>query len=619
MTRASFDALVQRLECRARRHPAAYRLQVLLLALLGNAYLWGVLMLLAAAVLFVPLPVDGPIVFLVRCLAATALVAWLAGRVLHVQMPVAQGIELRPGEAPALAALIEALRVRMGAPRIDRVLIGEGFNASLVQHRQRGPLAPATNELLLGLPLLTGLSVPQLEAVLAHELAHLARGHGRLSGWVHRLRARWLRLADALDSVDRAGAFLFAPFLHWYGPYFNACAFPLARAIEYEADAASARSTSPEIVAEALTGVSVLELFLNERYWADLFRRADDCEHPGFTPYAALAAGIAAGLEGGAAPALLARAMAQATATDETHPALADRLAALGQPPRLALPARGMAADGLLGAAREPITRRFDDRWQERAAPHWERRHREVRAGRRRLAALDAAAERGPLAARHAIERAGLTETFGAGAEAALDQFRAAHAREPALAITCFALGARLLARDDPSGEPLLEAAIALDDEALLPGAQMLRDFCLRNGAQARAGQWDTRYRERRLFLQQAQDERSAMGPRDAFAAHGLDGATVQALCNRLRRVDGLRHAWLARKQMRDPSHGSCFVLGFSVTAPWRLHDPRRAARAQREIVGHVALPPQTFVINLDAGHRRYARRLQRQAGARLI
>src|SRR5690606_7671584 len=141
------------------------------------------------------------------------------------------------------------------------------------------------------------LTVEQFKAVLAHELGHLAAGHGRLSGWIYRQRLRWSRLMDALESVESRGLFLFRPFLRWYAPYFNAFSFPLARANEYEADATSARLASPRAAAAALTGVNVVGSYLRERYWPEIHGKADELPQPSFAPYSGMGRHVSSAID----------------------------------------------------------------------------------------------------------------------------------------------------------------------------------------------------------------------------------------------------------------------------------------------------------------------------------
>jgi Zn-dependent protease with chaperone function len=227
---------------------------------------------------------------------------------------VKTALEVKRCEAPRLFALIEELRTALRAPRFSRVLVTPVFNAAVVRAPRLGIFGWHGHRLLIGLPLAKALTVEQFKAVLAHEFAHLARAN------------------------------------------------------ELEADAISARLVSPGATAQALTAVSVVGSYFQERYWPALRKQAGGLPQPAFAPYASMGR-LAIDMAPDSIHKWLKQALARRTAPHDTHPSLTERLAALNEKPRLLLPAPGTAADRLLGAALERITRAFDERWMSLAFP----------------------------------------------------------------------------------------------------------------------------------------------------------------------------------------------------------------------------------------------------------
>src|SRR5258708_6830317 len=213
-----------------------------------------------------------------------------------------------------------------------------------------------------------------------------------------------------------------------------------------------------------------------ERYWSHIYRQADEVPQPGFTPYAGMAAGVATELDDAASQTWLQQALASTTAPDDTHPALTERLKAIGESPHLASPEPGQAADRLLGPALARITEALDRRWQENIQSSWAARHREVQEGRRRLAELDAKHDGGTeLTPQEAFDRAMLTEGFGNEPDKALAQLRELHQRNPDDPVLCYNLGIHMLNRDDAAGDALLERAMELDEDRIVRGARAAR------------------------------------------------------------------------------------------------------------------------------------------------
>ncbi len=380
-----FAALVARLEQQARRNPAAYRLRVVALAFAGYAYLGAVFALILSLVGLGFSSLVDPTVLAAMLALLLAALTGLARRAMRVDLPAPRGCALERGEAPELFALIAGLRGRLRAPRLHRVVVTGDFNASITQLPRLGVPGLHRNILAIGLPLMKSLSPEQFRAVLAHEIGHLAGGHGRIASGIYRLRSSWARLLETLDRRKTWGSLLLRPFFERYVPYFNAYSLPLARAHEYQADAMAVRLTSRRATAEALSTVSVIGSYLGERFWPILHRKADELPRPAFAPFSGMG-NVIPWIEEKSAHAWLARALARPTGAEDTHPALVDRLRAIGATPRLALPAPGEAADRMLGEAHTRIAQELDRRWRRTIRPSWEKRYRAVQESRARFA-----------------------------------------------------------------------------------------------------------------------------------------------------------------------------------------------------------------------------------------
>lgn len=618
MTDEQFDALVTRLEREQARSPAAYRRKVLALAFVGYAYIAAVL----AVALFLLL---GSLFIAVKAAAIGIKLAivfgaflWMVVRAMWVRLAPPEGREVARQEAPELFALLDQLQRELHVrARFHHVLITDDFNAAVVQTPRLGILGWHTNHLIIGLPLMKALTRQQLAAVLAHEIGHLAGGHARLGNWLYRLRLGWARLAALLQQSQPAGSFVFRPFFNRFVPYFSAVSFPLARANEYEADAAAARLTSPAAAAAALTTVNVMDAFLQARFWPDLHKKANDHARPQFSPFADMGRAMTASVDAEALRAWLSEAMARQTSVADTHPALADRLRAIGEQPRLASPAPDEAADRLLGGALTAITEEFDRRWQHAIASSWERRYVQVQADRKRLAELDARAQESSFEER--LQRAYLTEEVGAGAGAALDMLRALNAENPTHVPTSFALGVRLLQRDDGTGTALVERAIEADDAAIAPGAQVLRDYYASHRRDEQARHWHQRLAARQAELYAAEAERNSVTPKDTFEQHGLASEQVEALRAQLAAVPGVRKAWLVRKRVQHLPERPHLVLGFTTTPWWRYTSAKRMRATLDRIIEGVVFPTSTAVICVEGRNVSIRRKMRRTTRSRVL
>lgn len=621
MTGAQFEALVRTLEAQAQRDPRGYQLKVVLLALLGDAYLVAMVALIVAA-----FAGSIALVWVLHAVALKLVVVigaflWIVLRALWVRIGPPKGIAIGRREAPDLFELIDALSSQSRAPRVHHVLISGDLNAGVVQQPRLGVFGLPRNFLVIGLPLMKSLTIEQFKAVLAHEFGHLAGGHGSVSSRIYRQRLRWARLLAVLEASRSKAGFLFKPFLSWFAPYFNAYTFPMARANEYQADASAVRITSAAAAAEALTAVDVVGGFLGERYWAGVYQGADTRPQPaGLAPFSDMSHGLATGLDSESTTLWMGRAMANQTSLADTHPALRDRLDAIGQPPRLAPPSAGQAADRLLGASLANVTDDLDRRWRSETAPLWEKRHRQVQQARQRLAELDVRCEGEPeLPLQEALERATLTQTPGGRPDEALAQLHALHLRFPDSWEVCLRLGGCLLQRDDGTGSALVERAMQLDPGAAARGCQALMDYCRRKGREEEARAWQQRLIEAAKVQAEDTRERNRLSSSDTFEPHGLADETVAALRAQLQATAVISVAHVVRKHLANFPQRPLYVMCFEERKSARFGADNFGPRALEAIRTSVRFPGETIVIDARRSEPVLVAKICYVQGARIL
>jgi Zn-dependent protease with chaperone function len=494
MDRAAFEALIARMELLAGRNPAAYRRRVLGWALLGYAYLaLVVLVLLALCAFFIAcfvylkaiaikllLLVGGPLLLVLRSM-------W-------VNMEAPAGERLLRRTSPELFAMLDELRKRLRTPTLHEVLLTADFNAGVMQVPRLGLFGWHRSYLFIGLPLMKSLTMEQFQSVLAHELGHLSSGHARTGNWIYRLRLIWQRLDGAFAQTSHWGAGPIRAFFRWYIPRFSATSFPLARSNEYEADAAAVQLTSARSAAQALTAVSIVGSYLNEKYWPKIHSAARELPQPAFAPYSEFMATAIKDVPAEELCSWQETALAIKTSYDDTHPALSDRLQAMGVQAEFAPPLAGDSAERLLGGERARLESVFDAQWRERVAESWKQVHENVQVNRQRLAQLRAQSE---LSEAEALQLADLEEDVGAGATTALGMRRTLLDKYPQSLPVRFSLARQLLQAGDSAGVATMEAIIEKEPDAFLAGAELLRDYYWRRNQIQVARQWQRRIVER--------------------------------------------------------------------------------------------------------------------------
>ena len=224
------------------------------------------------------------------------------------------GFPLRPADAPGLFAAASAVERKLGVRGGSALAMGLEANASV--NARRRWFGPRRRRIVLGLPVLAALSERDLEAVLAHEVAHTLPGSGLGPGWV-----RWAAAAagDRLERRGRGEAPLWLLRLR---------ANLRAGLLEAErfADRHAAAATSPEAAASSLLRMAALSAVMEHAVWPALEAQQAHRAAPPQHHYTQL-------LDLLSRPhperdRALRLELAHRTGLTDTHPALLERLAA---------------------------------------------------------------------------------------------------------------------------------------------------------------------------------------------------------------------------------------------------------------------------------------------------
>lgn len=597
----SFARLIEKCETLAERHPRLYRARVGLLALSGIAVVGAALVCAILLVIGIAaIAVYSRHGILLKFAIIPFSFAYMILKSLWMRIPDPEGFAVDARTAPKLMGEIADIRAKLGSLTVHRTLIApEQFNAYITQIPRLGPLGWSRNYLVIGLPLLEALSLPEFRSVIAHELGHLSRHQARFRNWIYRSRQMWFHLSE------QSGAGLLRPFLTWFGPYFSAYSFVLARANEYDADKAAAAIAGPDFTARALTSTSIKGHYLGGRYWADLNKRARSEPEPPANPFIDYLR-HARDLPRDAADACLRQALSAGTSLNDTHPCLKDRLQPLGGEPVLPQPVRVSAAEELLGGLREQLIAETDRKWNESIGEKWSAANKEGSEERARIKDLQARSS--SLEADELLEYAILTEKHEDAVQARpwLD---AALERQPDHAYALFARGRMRLSAGDDAGAAEIDDAMRLDASTVEAGSQILYEhFSARRDIEN-----SEKYLQNLIAINEKRNaawtERSTITTSDKFAPHELpeqDVAAFSDVCKGNRRI---RRAWLAKKVLKHFPEQPLYVLVLD-RGPLRKLSQKDLDATAEEI-------PAKFALVIDRRHNsKVAKQVARAAGA---
>jgi len=557
-----YRPMIARMEKLAAEKPAQYRSRVVLASFMGYAYIALMLTLILAVLaggvaLAFFIHVGG---LLLKPLLVLVFGAFYVVRSLFVKIPEPEGIKVTKKQAPELFAMIAAVRKACKGPKVDTVYVTGDFNASIVQRPRFGFIAGHRNILSLGLPLMQALSADEVKAVVAHEYGHLAGAHGKMSAWVYRVRMTWVQLSQSLG--DGFMSHFFQGFFRWYGPWFSAFSFVLARGNEYEADRVSAAVAGADTAARALTRVAV-EAWRYNRFWGGLFEREGAEER--VRPHTVMPAFVAQPLAEREVRGVLSSALAEETDIHDTHPCLRDRLKSLGQDLPALEPVATRGAAGLLGdALAANLADALDRSWWSRAGEAWSARRAEVGAERSKLTELEAAAAQRALSEDEQWTYLSLLEAHGEPGRA-LAFARTLREAAPGDLSARAAVARLMLEAGDAEGLVLVEAMRAepIDLRSRLFITSYGLTYLEKHAeTDPRLDAWRAEMGEMAQRYSAIQTELNEIGESCRLEAAELDDEVISALRNRAAGVSRLKRVWLARRRLKaDPDVTQLILL----------------------------------------------------------
>ncbi|WP_187471124.1 M48 family metalloprotease [Luteimonas viscosa] len=597
---------MRELEAEARDAPGRYRLRLLALALLGHGVIAGLLLLALAPFVLVAvhLFVGGASLAPQHAyvLVLPAVVAAVVLRTLWVRFEPPPGHRLAPEEAPLLQAEVERMRLAMGGPPLEGIVIDGDFNAKAASVPRALGLLGHRHTLVLGLPLMRVLDRDELRAVIAHEFGHFAAHDGRFAAWIYLSRGTWYRLRDGMARHGLSFAWLLAKFYGWLAPHFDLCSRALTRRHEYAADAAAAGTVGAEAAASALLRVEIASRRLETRFWPQLWARARTQGHPP----AQLQASLLQAMQGDAVD--LDRLLASAARGQDprdTHPTLPQRLDALQAPARLGTP--GESATTLLGPLQDALERRLDATWRDAIRGHWDALHTAASRDRARLAELDGVREPTPeQLAEHALLVEQLRIDFDP-----LPLYERALAADPARVLALFRAGLLQLRRGEAeSGAARLRKAVELDPGAARAALEELHGIEADPDLDPATVATIDALRETLSPLAVALPAPGESSAEDVLQPHALDPGALQRLCRRLACEPRIARAWIARQPMalrEAPAH-------YLVLLDWRGSVAGEAA-ALGPLSQSLAIPGASVELFTGTDRRRLAAQVRAACG----
>jgi Zn-dependent protease with chaperone function len=611
-----FESSAKKAEAEAERNPGLYKLKLALYGVLGYLVIFALLAVLLAIVggLSV-LAVKNTFVLILllkkKLIFLLIPVIWVLFRALWVTLEAPQGYVARKKDYPELFAAIDELRKKLKAPSVHQVLITPEFNAAIVQTPRLGVFGWNKNTLILGMELLMVLRPEQAAAVIAHELGHLSGNHSRFAGWIYRVRRSWTKIMEAFEHEGGFGAAIMQKFFHWYAPSFAAYSYALARRNEFEADAMAAELTSPQTVGDALVHTSVAAPYVDQNYWNDFVKGADEAPEPATLPWA----GVRQWLQDNESVQedlhkRLKDQLERQTTYADTHPCLSERLDALGVEPRLVSASGDSAAQVWFADKFNSIVEEFDAIWTTESGPNWRARYDYVQASKAKLAEFgDKPVDQ--LSDDELWHKANLSWEFVSD-DAAKPLFVALQERLPENGATALAL-AQLMPEDNVDAM-LDQLRIAVNDGyEVVEAAQMACFYLDKHNRGDEMQWWIDAANKQHALSQAAMAERSTISDKDEIVPAELTEEFLEMLREQLKATGRVKQAWVAQKKLEHYPESQALVIAVKTKGFFATEDS-----AMEAVVKELSLEFDFFLLPMIGGFKKMAK-TTRSVGVQLF
>lgn len=214
---------------------------------------------------------------------------------------------------------------------IEEVVIAPEFNAAIVQVPRWSILGAYRTRLVLGLPFLQAITLPEFRATLAHEL-YLLYGDGHTNdSWAWRTREAWERFLNRMKRSKSVGAMVLRGMFGSVAHRIVSVLTPVCRTFVGDADKFAVKIENTEQVASVLARVEVVALQY-EKAWEALA----DCDVSKQAPggvYGRFEEVMRNSYSESDAQVWLGKTLCQRSAESDPIPALVERLEGIGNAP----------------------------------------------------------------------------------------------------------------------------------------------------------------------------------------------------------------------------------------------------------------------------------------------
>lgn len=282
----------------------------------------------------------------------------------RLKFPLPSGLDVTKEKFPHLIKLIEELQSEFSNPKIDRIIIRDKYEISVIKTPRSGMPFLNTSTLIIGLPILQTMSPLYFRALLARRIGQLSTKHTPVSTRLYFLNNIWVQFKSSSKHSKNKFAKALSYFFQLYSPLYQNMLMPLMQEEELEADSYGMDLINHTDMNECIVYEEVVSQFLKNKFWPKIYHMAKRSKTPEFTPYAQITKVVKAGITDSEISEAVQAALKVEMHNPAPLPSLTKRLNHLGHAKPLPPKRLGKtAADYYLGSSLGKIIQLFDKHW----------------------------------------------------------------------------------------------------------------------------------------------------------------------------------------------------------------------------------------------------------------
>ena len=578
MKSKKYYELVRRYEREASAEPERFHRRLMRQLWLGYGYI-VLVMLVSLISLLVAIVVAWNFPHLVTIIGVLVVggIAFFRISELFTPLDSIAGIQVTADQCPQLFEEINSLREQMDIPMISQVVITDELNAHAGEYRSRFFFGTEYRFLGIGLPMFQILNVDEMRSVIAHEIAHLARGHSRLSATFWHLRASWFNLIAS-------GGIWWRWFANYFGNHFEAMASVIAREHELEADRIAFHSVGTKATVSGQLLINVLSRITEEPF-QDWLQQQTVEPNPPANVVTEFLDRLKQPLREEQCLPLLRRVAAGETSIYETHPSIKDRIVRAGFVPRDSLqetaevawdiiqnrPEVG-AAEHFLGCQFASFVEQLDSDYQQRYKTVWQAQHQTRQDYQNELKTIEKEiAESRTPATEFQLERQAQMRLLLEGTEAGHEAFKDLLVRFPENPAALFHCGQHAYYQDtDPkAAQSFLLKAMESDPRYESSISFMMIEICRELENPQEAERWQEYSFGAADAIEESMTERASITKKDKFLPAELTPQQVALIVDQLKAEKKVMRVWAARKKVEYYGDKPLYVFAIEVKYIW--------------------------------------------------